>query len=148
MVKVPIKHVKVIYQICLGRVKRLVTNKTIGQLTSVLSLVTERQKILNHNIANADTPNYRRRDLDFDQVLKEKETRIPLRRTHPKHLPGSTHQGQFATTDWGVVRVDQNGVDLEVEMVTATQNAMYIQSLTQELNNQFRRLRLAIGRRS
>ncbi|NLW59339.1 MAG: flagellar basal body rod protein FlgB [Firmicutes bacterium] len=125
----------------------MVTNRTIGELTSVLSWATERQKILNHNIANADTPNYLRRDLDFAQVLKEKRNRLPLKLTHPRHIAGSTHQGRFATTDWGVVRVDQNGVDLEVEMVTATQNAMYIQSLTQELNNQFRRLRLAIGGR-
>lgn len=127
--------------------RRLVTNKAIGELTSVLSWSAERQKILNHNIANADTPHYLRRDLDFAQVLKGKESRIPLRQTHPKHLAGSTHQTQFSNTDWGVVRVDQNGVDLEVEMVTATQNAMYIQSLTQELNNQFRRLRMAIGGR-
>ncbi|NLM37199.1 MAG: flagellar basal body rod protein FlgB [Firmicutes bacterium] len=126
----------------------MVTNKTIGQLTSVLSWATERQKLLNHNIANADTPNYRRRDLDFAQVLQEKKNRLPLRRTHPRHMAGSTHQSLFAGTDWGVVRVDQNGVDLEVEMVTATQNTMYIQSLTQELNSQFRRLRTAIGRRS
>ncbi len=147
MLKVPINHVED-GQTCAGRVRWLVTNKTIEQLTSVLSWAAERQKILNHNIANADTPHYRRRDLDFAQVLAEKKNRIPLRRTHPRHLAGSTHQTQFTDTDWGVVRVDQNGVDIEVEMVTATQNAMYIQSLTQELNSQFRRLRMAIGGRS
>lgn len=125
----------------------MVTNKTIEQLHSVVTWAAERQKILNHNIANADTPHYLRRDLDFAQVLKEKVNRLPLRQTHPRHLSGSTHQGQFPRGDWGVVRVDQNGVDLEVEMVTATQNALYIQGLTQELNNQFRRLRMAIGGR-
>lgn len=128
-----------------GEVSRLVTNKTIEKLISSMNWSAERQKIINHNLANADTPNYQRRDLVFAQELKNKLNRLPLRKTHPRHLPASTHTGLLQPNEWGVVRVDQNAVDPEVEMVTAVENFYYYQGLTQELNNQFSRLRMAIG---
>jgi flagellar basal-body rod protein FlgB len=105
----------------------------------------ERQKVINHNLANADTPHYQRRDLVFDQELTKKLNRLPLKQTHPRHLAATTHTGLWQASDWGVVRVDQNGVDPEVEMVTAVENFYYYQGLTQQLNNQLRRLRMAIG---
>jgi len=125
-------------------VSPLVTNKTIENLTSAMNWAAERQKILNHNLANADTPNYQRRDLVFAQEL-EKLTRLPLKRTHPRHLAASNRSGLFQASEWGVTRVDQNAVDPEVEMVTAVENFFYYQGLTQQLNSQLRRLRMAIG---
>lgn len=126
----------------------MVTNKTIENLNAAMNWAAERQKIINHNLANADTPNYQRRDLVFAQELEKKLKRIPLRQTHPRHLPASTRTGLRSPNDWGVVRVDQNTVDPEVEMVTAVENFYYYQGLTQQLNNQFRRLRMAIGGKS
>lgn len=124
------------------------TTRGIQSLTSAMNWAAERQKIINHNIANADTPHYQRRELDFAQTLTDKADRLALTRTHSRHLAGSTQQSKFGTGEWGVVRVDQNGVDLEVEMVKSTENVLYFQSLTQELNNQIRRLRMAIQGRS
>jgi len=125
-------------------VSRLITNKSIENLTSAMNWAANRQKILQHNLANADTPNYQRRDLDFAQELASEVERLPLKRTHPRHLGASMVEPNNSVTQWGVVRVDQNGVDPEVEMVTTVQNFMYFQGLTQELNSQFRRLRMAI----
>ena len=113
-----------------------------------MNWAAERQKILNHNLANADTPNYQRRDLVFAEELTKKLNRLPLKQTHPRHLPASTRPGLFQPNEWGVVRVDQNTVDPEVEMVTAVENFYYYQGLTQQLNNQFRRLRMAIEGRA
>lgn len=123
---------------------RLITNKSIENLTSAMNWAANRQKILQHNLANADTPNYQRRDLDFAQELAGEVDRLPLKRTHARHLGASMVEPNNSVTQWGVVRVDQNGVDPEVEMVTTVQNFMYFQGLTQELNSQFRRLRMAI----
>ena len=74
--------------------------------------------------------------------------RLPLTRTHPGHLAGEEKQGGITQPEWGMVRVDRNNVDKEVEMVKSTQNVLYYQSLTQQLNGQFRRLRTVIGGRS
>jgi flagellar basal-body rod protein FlgB len=108
----------------------------------------ERQKILAHNIANADTPGYKRMDLDFPGALKKSIEKLELKRTHPAHLSGTETKKSLLQNDWGSVRVDQNNVDAEVEMIRYSENALYFQGLTQELNNQFRRLRMAIGGRS
>jgi flagellar basal body rod protein FlgB len=59
-------------------------------------------------------------------------------------LGASTADHNHLVSEWGVVRVDQNGVDPEVEMVTTVQNFLYYQGLTQEINSQFSRLRAAI----
>ncbi len=108
----------------------------------------ERQKILAHNIANADTPGYKRMDIDFPGELKKSVKRLELEQTHPSHLSGTANKKSMLQKDWGSVRVDKNNVDHEVEMIRYIENAMYFQGLTQELNNQFRRLRMAIGGRS
>jgi flagellar basal-body rod protein FlgB len=122
----------------------LITNKSIENLSAMMNWAAERQKILQHNLANADTPNYQRRDLDFGQELANKVNRLPLKQTHPRHLGASTADHNHLVSEWGVVRVDQNGVDPEVEMVTTVQNFLYYQGLTQEINSQFSRLRAAI----
>lgn len=126
----------------------LITTKTISNLTKSLNWAAERQKILSHNIANSDTPNYKRRDLAFPQELSKSINRLPLTKTHPRHLVGQENQGNYSGPDWGAVRVDRNNVDLEVEMVKSTENALYFQGLTQQLNSQFSRLRTVIRGRS
>jgi len=126
----------------------LFDTKTIFDLTKSLNWAAERQKILAHNLANADTPNYKRRDLAFPQELKESMKRLPLTRTHPRHLTGQERQGGITQPEWGMVRVDRNNVDKEVEMVKSTQNVLYYQGLSQQLNGQFKRLRTVIQGRS
>ncbi|NLW56217.1 MAG: flagellar basal body rod protein FlgB [Firmicutes bacterium] len=126
----------------------MLTTKTIANLTKSLNWAAERQKILAHNLANADTPNYKRRDLDFPQELRESMNKLPLARTHPRHLTGQERPAGFTQPEWGMVRIDRNNVDKEVEMVKSTQNVLYYQSLTQQLSGQFRRLKTAIGGRS
>lgn len=122
----------------------MISNKSIENLSAAMNWAADRQKILQHNLANADTPNYQRRDLVFAQELAEKVNRLPLKQTHPRHLGASMVERNHSVSQWGVVRVDQNGVDPEVEMVTTVQNFLYYQGLTQELNSQFNRLRAAI----
>ncbi len=60
---------------------------------TALSLRSTRQELLASNIANADTPNYKARDVDFASALKGAMARkdgVPpaLKGTAPQHLPG------------------------------------------------------------
>ena len=126
----------------------MVTTKTISKMIKAMDWAAERHKILTHNIANADTPGYKRRDLDFSGELRKSTDRLELTMTHPRHQQKKLSQDGLSREDWGAVRIDQNNVDLEVEEIRSAENALYFQGLTQELNNQFRRLRMAIGGRS
>lgn len=53
----------------------------------------QRQKVLAQNISNADTPNYRPKDLkelNFKDVLRgQTEPHVPVERTDPRHLKGT-----------------------------------------------------------
>lgn len=44
-------------------------NSPIGKTLGALDLIAERHKALSSNLANMDTPNYRRKDISFSQYL-------------------------------------------------------------------------------
>lgn len=119
-------------------------SRTVEFLTTALDWAAERQKILTHNIANVDTPGYKRMELDFPQVLAE---RLSLARTHPLHLPGTDRTAGGAWHGRWSARVDRNDVDLDVESVRLAQNTLYYQSVAQRLTGKFQTLRKAIERR-
>ena len=82
-----------------------------------------RESVLAGNIANSDTPGYRRRDLSFDGVLAE--TTSKMERTHPGHFPkrsGDAAEGRVEMGPRGT-RPDENGVDLDHELVEVARNA-------------------------
>lgn len=47
----------------------LIQVNSIAKTLNALDLIAERQKVLSSNLANMDTPNYRRKDLSFSQYL-------------------------------------------------------------------------------
>src|SRR5690554_909396 len=119
---------------------------TVDILSASLDWAAERQELLIHNIANADTPGYKRKDLAFPRVLAEKK--LALATTHPRHLPGSSWRSSAAP--WhkrNSARVDESNVDLDIEMARLAENTMYYQGLADRLNGKFKNLRTAIGGR-
>ncbi|MDJ0869725.1 MAG: flagellar basal body rod protein FlgB [Myxococcota bacterium] len=82
----------------------------------------ERQGRLASNLANADTPGYRRVDLEFDAVLAR--AGHVLRTSHPSHL-GEPAQaaGWREVVERRTSRVDGNGVNTDRELVRISRNA-------------------------
>ncbi|WP_342323897.1 flagellar basal body rod protein FlgB [Kosakonia sp. BYX6] len=106
-----------------------------------LSLMSRRQDILASNIANADTPGYQARDIDFSKQLKnamEEETRnnnpLTLALTSGKHIPGvapKTDNRQLLYRIPDQPSADGNTVDMDRERVNfADNNVKYQTSLT------------------
>lgn len=79
-----------------------------------------RQGVLATNLANVDTPRFRRADLSFDAALDR-----GMRRTHAQHLGGlpAAEQGYRLHTAPPSDRPDGNGVELQREVVEASRNA-------------------------
>lgn len=99
------------------------------QLTSRrMDYLAERHKVISQNVANADTPNYRGRDLrqqDFLKALKEASHRQPLVTTQPNHLPPVTPQTKFLVDKDKKpyeTLLDKNNVVLEEQMMKMAQN--------------------------
>ena len=110
-----------------------------------------RQQVLSDNIANVDTPNFKRSDVDFQVVLNQAlgndGGELPLKQTSKLHLPGIT--GDSSST--GVVtdtstsmRQDGNNVDIDKEMTNVAENNLYYDAMSQTLSSQLGLLRLVI----
>ena len=95
----------------------------IGALQNAMRFRMARESVLASNVANADTPGYRRRDLSFDNVLAKESGRMT--RTHAKHLAVDSGDPADARVTMGPrgSRPDGNGVDLDQELIAAHRNA-------------------------
>jgi len=65
-------------------------DSALGIHDDALLFRSARSRVLASNLANADTPNFKARDLDFQQVLKEQagaaDGGVGLRKTHARHI--------------------------------------------------------------
>jgi len=102
---------------------------------AALSLRAQRQQLLASNIANADTPNYKARDIDFAQALQGalgKTTAVPappLAKTAAAHLDGGAGEAGIGGApllyrNIAQGNVDGNTVDMDVERNQFTDNAL------------------------
>ncbi len=98
-------------------------SEAISALQNAMRFRMSRESVLAANVANADTPGYRRRDLEFADVLSGETERMT--RTHEKHLPTRSADPSNARVSIGPrgSRPDGNGVDLDQELVAAHRNA-------------------------
>lgn len=121
-----------------------------------LSLRAARQELLSGNVANADTPNFKAKDIDFASVLHEKLSlttnlnKVSLNTTSPAHI-NSAAQGAFG--DSILYRVplqpsaDGNTVDMDMERTRFADNAIKYDASITFLNAEFRNLSLAMQER-
>jgi flagellar basal-body rod protein FlgB len=108
-----------------------------------------RQRILAQNVANVETPHYRRKDVDFQSVFQDVLQRgetLPLSVTHRAHFQDQVENSQEARVleEAYVVRQDRSGVDVEKEMVTVVENALYYQALARMVSDKLGLLRTVI----
>jgi flagellar basal-body rod protein FlgB len=118
-------------------------------LRRALDLAAIRHDVISHNIANADTPGFKRQEVSFDSVLSAAYEDLSMIRTNPAHLLPVTKTGSAVKVREisGSVRPDGNNVTIETEMARLGQNTMYYQAVSAQLGKYFGRLRTAISGR-
>ena len=86
-----------------------------GIHADALKLKARRMEVLSTNIANADTPGYKAKDVDFQEVLSWK-LGAGLKATHAKHwrAPGLSENGEVFTIPYNPA-VDGNTVEIGLE---------------------------------
>ena len=95
-------------------------------LERMLDFSALRQRCIASNLANAETPGYKR----FDVVLEDAGDDLPLDRTNPSHLSGDGGAGMRVAQDTATAwRADGNNVDPDAELVKMAENALYYQTL-------------------
>jgi flagellar basal-body rod protein FlgB len=111
-------------------------------MKSAMDYRAARQDMIAGNIANADTPNYRPRDIRFEEVLEQKSASVfadksqtlAMTRTNGAHLSaGEGISSALPTTffrDGHMARNDGNSVDLDVETTEMAKNSTMFNALT------------------
>lgn len=106
-----------------------------------------RENVLTNNIANVDTPGYKRKDLDFESTLRteldnckhesldEKMKDVDLTKLEPTVYTDMTNYSY---------RLDENNVDIDVENVELASEQIRYQGIAAALNDQFDRMRAVI----
>jgi flagellar basal-body rod protein FlgB len=117
---------------------------------SRLAWLEQRQKVLADNIANANTPGRRPKDLQPFAATLAKAGSGQMDRTDPRHLAGRHGAGSWAThaVTSGAIAPDGNAIELDVELgrVADTENA---QEMVSALYKKYLGLfRIALGRSS
>jgi len=114
----------------------------------------ERQRLLAENVANAETPNFRPRDLappTFEQGPTTPGATLALARSDPGHLgaAGFGNAGRFEPERKGnyQVRPTGNAVSLEDEMLKVAANQMDYQAATTLYGRSLGLIKTALGKR-
>jgi flagellar basal-body rod protein FlgB len=125
--------------------------ETQDLLTKALDAYALRWQVVSDNIANADTPNFKRSDVSFESQLSRTmfnsdSPHIPTKMTNPRHI--SFHQAM----NWQDVtprinldysteyRNDKNNVDIDREMVYAAKTQLEYSAVSSIISRNFRNL--------
>ena len=109
-----------------------------------------RQQLISSNIANADTPNFKARDINFRAALEGAFDRraVKLATSAPNHIAspddgfGGTTPLQYRTAVQG--SVDGNTVDMDVERGQFADNAIHYEANLTFISDQIKIMRAAI----
>jgi flagellar basal-body rod protein FlgB len=128
-------------------------DQQLSTLTKAANLRSYRQELLASNIANADTPNYKARDIDFKAALAgaiagRGHGTLALSRTDEKHLSAAVAGPPFGTqtlyrTEFQAA-VDGNTVNMDVERSAFAENSVQLEASLTFVREEFRRLQTAI----
>jgi flagellar basal-body rod protein FlgB len=103
-----------------------------GQMEQYLDLLASRQKLVTSNIANAETPGYHSKDIDFQFELQSLSAMGPQAQPNVIETPGLRE------------RNDGNNVSMDREMRLLSENALRFQFVSQMIKSNFQQYRKAL----
>ncbi|HEY2685270.1 MAG TPA: flagellar basal body rod protein FlgB [Steroidobacteraceae bacterium] len=124
-------------------------DNVFGIHEQALLLHGQRLGVLATNIANADTPNYKARDIDFSEVLsRSNDAPLALNVTQGAHISlsdGSTPAADLKYRNPYQASLDGNTVEMPVEQAAFAENNVRYQASLGFINTQIAELTLAIN---
>ncbi|MCG8435567.1 MAG: flagellar basal body rod protein FlgB [Gammaproteobacteria bacterium] len=119
----------------------------LGLHAEALELRARRMEVLAGNLANADTPHYKARDIDFREVLRETNNEaLKMQTSHQAHS-ASANETQLAPLKYRIPlqpALDGNTVDTNLEKAAFAENSVQYQASLQFVNGRIRSMMLAL----
>ena len=113
---------------------------------SSLQLRGKRNNILASNIANAATPNYKARDISFEDEIKKFDRNGPVVTSHANHIVQNSGKSinEASYREPLITSLDGNTVELAVEQMQFAENSMRYSSTVNFLNGKINKIMSAI----
>lgn len=126
-------------------IEQIMRSSNMNYLPRGLTAATMRQEVISNNIANVNTPNFRKSVVNFEETLAKElygeenpAGKLQMIRTHDNHLPAQRRPIHAVPTivedDTTIMREDENNVDIDIEMASLTKNQLYYNALVKQLN--------------
>jgi flagellar basal-body rod protein FlgB len=130
-----------------------VNDKTLKALTTALNFREMRQELISSNVANANTPGFKSKKLDFEAALAralDVDGQMQMNVTDGRHH--NVGNGGFNNLEPeiyddpnGVVSENGNTVDVEAEMAKMAENKLMYDALVQLINKKMGIMKYAIN---
>lgn len=132
--------------------EQIMNSSNFDYLGRGLAAATMRHEVISNNIANVNTPNFKRSTVNFEDLLAKElhlddESRMDMIRTHDRHLPMAMSGKANAVIEEDgttTMRVDNNNVDIDMEMASLAKNQLYYNAMTTELGGFINKMKTVI----
>lgn len=122
--------------------------KNIDLLSKAMGGSWLKNQAIANNIANVNTPGYKREVVNFEEVLRNQMNMgnmTKMEKTNSAHLdPYNNYTPTIEKVQDTSYRKDENNVNIDVEMSEYSKNAIHFEYLSRQVTNQFTRIRAAI----
>ena len=125
-----------------------------GSSAQVLSLRAQRAEMITGNLANADTPGYKAKDIEFESALMAAKGNGELKTSHARHLgidgnlvAGQNNGGADFSARYRVPtqpKIDGNTVETDVERMAFMDNALRYQATVNFLDGRIKSITSAL----
>jgi len=120
----------------------------LGIHDNALQVRAQRAEVLANNLANADTPGFKARDIDFKSILASEtknEQALGMAATHSAHIQGSpSAERDLMYRNPLQPSIDGNTVDAQTEQANFARNSMDYSASFEFLSGKFKGMRNAI----
>ena len=117
--------------------------RSVDKLSNMASYYLERTKVIQGNIANADTPGFKPKEIIFERELTRQ---IELKKENPKHIDPFPE----TKTEKKVIELenfsgyDENRVNVQEELAKLAESSIMYKSMVKAMKKEFSKLKLAI----
>lgn len=138
----------------------LLNGAAFGRMEGALQAAEMRQRVISNNVANGDTPHFKRSEVLFEellgQMMGDQQGRLTGKRTNDRHIaigpgsPGSSNVPipQIVADDSTSMNNNENNVDIDREMSLLAKNQLSYNLYVQQVNHEVRMMRTAIEGRA
>lgn len=132
-------------------INQLTNSQLVNTLGKALGASALRQKVISNNLANFNTPGFKKSVVAFEDLLAKELSpaadKMELMRTNKRHLPVQTSDlsPQINTISQTTLRTDGNNVDVDEEMAGLAKNTIYYNAVVRQIGGHFSGLKTILS---